>query len=111
MKSANPWKRIFDTIGEAAALEMVAEEAAELSATAAKLARIVRGENPTRVDWDMGYRWLVEEIADVRNALNVFYEGLPGHDRSHYEGEIDDWMQTKMTRWYRHLFKEEEPNE
>lgn len=104
----NPWRKIYDAIGEAAALEMLAEEAAELSAAASKLARIVRGENPTRVDRDTGYRWLIEEIADVRNALNVFCEGLPGHDRAHYEDEIDDWMQAKMTRWYRHLFREEE---
>ena len=41
---------IAEKIGQAALLEQTAEEAAELSHAALKLARILRGENPTPVD-------------------------------------------------------------
>jgi hypothetical protein len=111
MNSANPWSKIYDRIGKAAALEMLAEEAAELSQVALKCARIVRGENPTRADWDMGYRWLVEEIADVSNALDVVDEGLSNEETGPITEAINDWMTTKMNRWYKHLFGEEMPED
>ena len=47
---------MIEKIGEPAMLEQLAEEAAELSHAALKLARIIRGENPTPVTeveaWD-----------------------------------------------------------
>ena len=41
--------KIKDRIGEAAVLEQLAEECAELAQAALKMARIERGENPTPV--------------------------------------------------------------
>ena len=38
---------ILECIGPAAMLEQMAEEAAELSKACLKLARVIRGENPT----------------------------------------------------------------
>ena len=40
---------MIEKIGKAAMLEQLAEEAAELSQAALKLARVLRGENPTTV--------------------------------------------------------------
>ena len=108
MKSANPWKRIFDTIGEAAALEMVAEEAAELSATAAKLARIVRGENPARVNYGEAEEKLIEEVADVYNALDVLDTGLSETRGRNIDMAAKRIAFKKMKRWYKDLFGTEE---
>jgi hypothetical protein len=113
VKSANPWKRIFDTIGTASAAEMLAEEAAELSASASKYARILRGENPARMDADEAEKRMIEEIADVFNALDVLDTGLG------YGGETPCLLTLvkrkkfpKMKRWYKDLFgKEERGNE
>lgn len=58
-------------IGLPATLEQLAEEAAELSQAALKLARVLRGENPTPVrDWQ-AIDNLKEETADVRVCLKV----------------------------------------
>lgn len=62
---------IIDKIGEAAALEQLAEEAAELAQAAQKLARIVRGENPTPVTREQAFSSLVEELSDVTLCVNV----------------------------------------
>lgn len=56
---------MVEIIGEAAALEMLAEEAAELAQAALKLARVVRGENPASVTEDHAQSDLMEEWADV----------------------------------------------
>ena len=111
MKSANPWKRIFDTIGVASAAEMLAEEAAELSASASKYARILRGENPARMDVDEAEKKMIEEIADVFNALDVLDTGLVYGNGMHYLLTYAKRKTfKKMTRWYRSLFGEEERN-
>ena len=57
---------IIDLVGEAAALEQLAEESTELAKASLKLARIVRAENPTPVDYDTAFRSLLEELGDVR---------------------------------------------
>ena len=63
--------RIKDRIGEAAVLEQLAEECAELAQAALKMARIERGENPTPVTMKTAKENLLEEIADVIVCLNV----------------------------------------
>ena len=96
----NPLERIFRTIGEASALEMVAEEAAELSAAALKAARILRGDNPARMDYPEAMKDVVEEIGDTFNAVNVLGSGLMP------DGRLVDpsAMDAKMKRWYDSLF-------
>ncbi len=46
-------------------LEQLAEEAAELSQAALKLARVLRGENPTTVTRKEARKHLTEEYTDV----------------------------------------------
>lgn len=63
---------IISKIGLPAALEQLAEEAAELSKAALKVARIIRKENPTPVTYEQAIANLEEEeAADVRNCLRV----------------------------------------
>lgn len=101
----NPWKKIYDAIGEAAALEMLAEEAAELSAAASKLARIVRGENPARLGIYDATENLAEELTDVHNAAEVVCAGYAGAtDLAEY---VADRSPEKMRRWYYSLGLEE----
>lgn len=52
-------------IGEAAEYELLAEEGAELAKAALKVARIIRGENPTPITMDEAMANLVEEYTDV----------------------------------------------
>ena len=56
---------IINKIGLPATLEQLAEEAAELSKAALKLARVIRGENPTPVSYAQAVDSLMEEAADV----------------------------------------------
>ena len=61
---------IAEKIGQAALLEQTAEEAAELSHAALKLARILRGENPTPVDAVSARKALCEEYADLQVCVS-----------------------------------------
>lgn len=56
---------MIEKIGTPAMLEQLAEEAAELSQAALKLARVLRGENPTPVTEERAWKHLVEEYTDV----------------------------------------------
>lgn len=56
---------MIEKIGKAAMLEQLAEEAAELSQAALKLARVLRGENPTTVTQKEARKHLTEEYTDV----------------------------------------------
>ena len=67
---------MVEIIGEAAALEMLAEECAELSQAALKLARIIRGENPTPVKEDRAICAVMEEWADVL-VCSEYLDELP----------------------------------
>lgn len=99
--SENPWRQIYDCIGEAAALEMLAEEAAELAAAASKAARIVRGDNPARTELSYAFRDVFDELVDVHNAEDVWLAG------STETVPFDELQKFKMVRWYDSLFKEE----
>ena len=99
----NPWRQIYDCIGEAAALEMLAEEAAELAAAASKAARIVRGENPAWMELAEAFVEIFDELVDVHNAEDVWLAG------STLTAPFKDLQKMKMMRWYQSLFKEESP--
>ena len=55
---------IYEEVGEPAALELVAEEAAELAQACLKLSRILRGENPTPVPEVLAAEKAMEEAAE-----------------------------------------------
>lgn len=64
--------KISEVIGEPAMLEQLAEEACEMAQAALKVARILRGENPTpKAEWEAQAE-LVEEIADCYVVLDEF---------------------------------------
>lgn len=62
---------IIKEIGEAAALEQLAEECAELGHAALKMARIIRKENPTPVTMKNAKANLLEEAVDVAVCIDV----------------------------------------
>ena len=101
MIEKNPWRQIYDCIGEAAALEMLAEEAAELAAAASKAARIVRGDNPARTELPNAFRDIFDELVDVHNAEDVWLAG------SKETVPFKELQKMKMQRWHASLFKEE----
>lgn len=89
---------IVDQIGEAAALEQLAEEATELAHAALKLARITRGENPTPVDRSNALDALIEELGDVRLCAAVLGD---------LYGSLNtvDTERQKLERWKHRLGK------
>lgn len=89
---------IVDQIGEAAALEQLAEEATELAHAALKLARITRGENPTPVGRSEALDALIEELGDVRLCAAVLGD---------LYGSLNtvDTERQKLERWKHRLCK------
>lgn len=79
-------------IGEPAALELLAEEAVELAHAALKLARVLRGENPTPVSYLDAAAQFAEELGDVRLCTRALEE---------YYGKLDttETEQAKSRRW------------
>lgn len=60
---------LIEKVGEPAALELLAEECAELAHAALKLARVERGENPSPITQSACEAQVIEEMADVRICL------------------------------------------
>lgn len=87
-------KRIVDYIGKAALLEQTAEEASELSQACLKMARKIRGENPTPKDTNDILENLNEEIADVILCCNELVDArIVSYD------DIDGMAMKKYKRW------------
>lgn len=61
---------MIEVIGTPAMLEQLAEESAELSQAALKVARILRGENPTPLEYPASMENLIEEYTDVTQCAN-----------------------------------------
>lgn len=87
---------IINQIGAPAALEQLAEESAELSKAALKLARVIRAENPTPVSRAEAVSSLKEELGDVRLCIRVIEDAL---------GKLDTQAgeEKKLWRWKRRL--------
>ena len=83
---------MIDLIGKAAMLEMLAEESAELSQAALKLARKYRGENPTPRSEMECIDHLTEETADVTLVLDQL-KGIISEER------VKAIKDQKMVRW------------
>lgn len=97
---------ILETIGTEAVLEQLAEEASELSQAALKLARKLRGVNPTPKTEEECWSVLLEEIADVQVAKEQL-QLKGGQDFT-----IEEMVRVKTRRWkWRLLAKEGDRNE
>ena len=86
------YEQIRKTIGREAALEQLAEEAAELAQAALKVSRITRGVNPTPVHLLDAEKDLTEELSDV--ILCAYVAGLKPNQ---------NLMRNKLIRWGRRL--------
>ena len=84
--------KVIAAIGLPAVLEQCAEELAELSHAALKMARKLRGENPTPMTHAQAAEHLHEELGDVRLCLKVLDAALGGDITSSVE-------QQKLRRW------------
>ena len=62
---------IRNRVPKAARYEQLAEECAELCHASLKMARILRGENPTPVHYGQAMDAVVEELSDVFTAAEV----------------------------------------
>lgn len=73
--------------------EQLAEEAAELSQAANKMARVLRGENPTPKSETEAKNNLIEEYTDVVSVAHNILDIRP------------DWLiaDYKLYRWYKRL--------
>lgn len=60
---------LIEKIGEPATLELLDEECTELAHACLKLARVMRGENPTPKTKDECRKRVVEEMADVELTM------------------------------------------
>ena len=89
---------IVEQVPEAALLEGTAEEAAELAQAALKLARILRGENPTPIAESEDRFNLLEELADVSLMISAIELKL-GFDHD----ELEPTMKHKTVRWIQRL--------
>lgn len=96
--------RIIETIGTEAVLEQLAEESAELAQAALKLARKMRGVNPTPKEEEEDECWdnLIEEMADVQVCWEQLDLGFWGRKVIH------NIAQEKTARWARRLAAKED---
>lgn len=89
---------IKEEIGTCALLEQTAEECAELAQAALKLARKMRGDNPTPATIYELHNKVTEEIADVRVCMD---ELLKGNVVSYTE--VTAIAETKLSRWQKRI--------
>lgn len=89
---------IKEEIGLCALLEQTAEECAELSQAALKLARKMRGDNPTPATIDEIHSKLTEEFADVRVCMD---ELLKSNVVSY--PEVTAVAEKKLARWQKRI--------
>lgn len=93
----------MDTFGiplsNAALLEALAEESSELAHASLKLARILRGENPTPVSQEEGFKNLEEEAADVILVIKAL--GLNNSTRVR-QIMLEKYSRLKKRLWLKH---------
>jgi len=94
---------IVKKIGLPAALEQLAEECCELGQATLKLARKLRGENPTPKSIGECETDLLEETGDVLVCLNTL-----GEAGVIIKETVDSIIEAKNKRWQERLSKEEE---
>lgn len=92
--------QVIEALGLPAVLEQCAEELAELTQAALKMARKLRGENPTPMTHAQAAEHLHEELGDVRLCLNVLDAAMGGDDTTAVEAE-------KLRRWLERINQEQ----
>ena len=85
-------KKIMEYMGEPEMLSQLAEECCELGQAALKLRRVLDGKNPTPKTEEEARRDLIEEAADVYNALG-FLLNVEDHINAY------NIIQRKKDRW------------
>ena len=96
--------QVIEAIGLPAVLEQCAEELAELTQAALKMARKLRGENPTPMTHAQAAEHLHEELGDVRLCLKGLDVAMGGDNTTAVEAE-------KLQRWLDRLTPEREKPE
>lgn len=92
--------QVIEAIGLPAVLEQCAEELAELTQASLKMARKLRGENPTPVTHAQAAAHLHEELGDVRLCLKVLDVAMSGYNTTAVEAE-------KLRRWLERITQEQ----
>lgn len=89
---------VVNDIGVPATLELCAEEAVELAHAALKMARKLRGENPTPKSMDDIIECLTEELGDVQINIDKILEyGIVP------KADVDAVKEFKRKRWEERL--------
>lgn len=89
---------VVNDIGVPATLELCAEEAVELAHAALKMARKLRGENPTPKSMDDILEALTEELGDVQINIDKILEyGIVS------KADVDAVKEFKRKRWEERL--------
>lgn len=99
---------ITDKSSEASLYEMLAEEAAELSAVASKYVRILRGEQPVKegLTKEEVFSHIIEEYSDVNLCTTVaFAKTLDDPEASEAWLKVNDVTVEKLNRWAERLEK------
>lgn len=96
--------QVIEAIGLPAVLEQCAEELAELTQASLKMARKLRGENPTPVTHTQAAAHLHEELGDVRLCLKVLDVAVAGYNTTAVEAE-------KLRRWLDRITQEQKKPE
>jgi NTP pyrophosphatase (non-canonical NTP hydrolase) len=97
---AHEVNQVIKAIGLPAVLEQCAEELAELTQATLKMARKLRGENPTPVTHSQAAEHLHEELGDVRLCLKVLDAAMGGDNTAAVEAE-------KLRRWLDRITQEQ----
>lgn len=87
----------INKIGLPAVLEQCAEECTELAKVNLKMARKLRGENPTPKTMDKINQELIEEIADVLVCIDILLDEVVSRD------DVTSVMLEKRFRWNERL--------
>lgn len=96
-------KKVREYLSESEILAQLAEEAAELSQAALKLRRAIDGRNPTPRSIEECEHNLLEELADVKVAFEVYCSFSKPFIVGMVANEIDKTADMKTDRWLKRL--------
>ena len=96
-------KKIVEAIGDPATFEQLAEECSELAHACLKMARVLRGENPTPVMPSDAQEAVIHEIADVALSIDTVMCGIAAMGGRKSWDATDRWYNFKLNRWWNRL--------
>lgn len=106
-------KKVSDILPKTEILAQLAEEASELAQAALKLRRALDGTNPTPKSVAECEANLMEEFADINNAVDALCDAWFGDDldseREFWDAECEIGI-TKYKRWLSRLEEKENKN-